>query len=424
MPLDFFESGVANGAIQLANEKIRDLQQAAISEKWDATTAKYTIKEQDDYGLDTYHDIEVWIDYATQMTTRGLVNGDDFRKLMFESIDHPVKKGLYYQFDENYWLTYFTDKYSSLDVDIGVRRCNNVLKIVDPENGSIFCIPCVVDYDMTAPSVQVASSILTPNSHAIIKVQGNADTHRLFKLNTRYILGGRPFKLLAFQNTLINKELADKSTYLELDLFLDELHAKDDIENQVAYNGQYDYTIEIDAHDMELVNGATGTLNASVSLNGQEVNRQIVWESLSPDVVFIDEAGNYKVLGQEGTSCDIIAYIDGNPDVFAEVNIAVRSAETLKAKVIIEPSFDVVRQYETIEFEVKASYGSKIYSPDITDVEVDNRYLAIKKSGDRYELTGLNIAPETQLLKVHVKNSEPEFESNCELPIEVVSMMG
>lgn len=244
MAFNFFENGLLSGAIQEPNEYFRDLQQAAIDQEWEVTSARYTIKEQSDFGSDVYNDVEVWIDNVVGMTSRGMSNGDDFRRLIFQDINHPVRKGLYYKFDESTYITYFTDEYASLVKDIGVRRCNNALRIIDPESGKIFSAPCVIDYDMTSPAEQVGRYILTPNNHATIMVQGNSDTLRLFKINTRYILGGRPFKLLAYQNALIDKAVAPNPTLLYLDLYLDEIHSGDDIENQIADNSSIDYPID------------------------------------------------------------------------------------------------------------------------------------------------------------------------------------
>ena len=84
--------------------------------------------------------------------------------------------------------------------------------------------------------------LLTPNNHATVMVQGNADTIRLFKLNTRYILGGRPFKLWAYQNALNPNLSTDYDTLLYLDLYLDEEHDGDDIANQLADNSSMDYS--------------------------------------------------------------------------------------------------------------------------------------------------------------------------------------
>lgn len=431
MDLPFFENGLKNGAIQTPNDYFRDQQQAAIDQQWDCTSAKYTIKQQADFGSDVYNDIEVWIDYVVGLGSRGTTNGDDFRQLIFRDINYQVKRGLYYQFDGNTWIVYFSDEYSSLSKDAGVRRCNNVMRIIDPENGSIFSIPCVVDYDMTSPSQQVSSYIITPNNHATIMVQGNADTLRLFKLNTRYILGGRPFKLLAYQNALIDKSIAPIPTLLYLDLYLDELHANDDIANQLADNGDYQYAIEIDSVDMELTNGAVGSLTASISLNGEEVNRQIVWSSNDSNIVTIDSQGNYQVVGTEGQSCTITATLQGNSSVTASIKISVVGTESLQAKIIIEPTFSKIRQYETVEFTVKANYGSQLYEPsDVVislsenNIVLSNQYLSIQNVRGNYQIMGLQIAPTLQTLYVSVQNDTPAFTATGKFQIEVTSMMG
>lgn len=431
MALPFFVNGLSNGAIQKPNDYFRDQQQAAIDQQWDYTSAKYTIKEQEDFGSNVYNEIEVWIDYVVGLGSRGTTNGDDFRQLIFRDINYEVKRGLYYQFDGNYWITYFSDEYASLSKDAGVRRCNNVMRIIDPENGSIFSIPCVVDYDMTSPSVQVSSYILTPNNHATIMVQGNADTLRLFKLNTRYILGGRPFKLLAYQNALIDESISTTPTLLYLDLYLDELHANDDIVNQLADNGEYQYTVEIDSADMELINGATGSLTASVSLNGEEVNRNVVWDSSNVEVVTIDYGGNYRVVGNDGQSCIITATLKGNKDVSASIQVNVVEIESLQSKIIIEPVFNKIRQYKTISFTVKVSYGSQLYEPNNVilslsqdSIVLNNQYLSIQNNQDNYQITGLQITPMLQTLYVSIQNDDPAFTAVGQFQIEVTSMMG
>lgn len=431
MPLPFFENGLSSGAIQTPNNYFRDQQQAAIDQNWDCTSAKYTIKQQADFGSNVYNDIEVWIDYVVGLGSRGTTNGDDFRQLIFRDINYQVKRGLYYQFDGNYWIVYFSDEYSSLSKDAGVRRCNNAMRIVDPENGSIFSIPCVIDYDMTSPSQQVSSYIITPNNHATVMVQGNSDTLRLFKLNTRYIFGGRPFKLLAYQNALIDDSIATTPTLLYLDLYLDEIHAEDDIANQLADNSAYVYTIEIDSMNMELINGATGSLTASVSLNGEEVNREIVWSSSDLNIVSIDSNGNYQVVGTNGQSCIITAMLQGNNNVTSSIQINVVESEVLQAKVILEPVFDNIRQYESIDFNVQASYGGQIYNPNTitlslsqNNIVTSNEYLLIKDNKGIYQITGVQISPSPQTLYVTVTNDSPAFNVQEEFQINVVSMFG
>lgn len=432
MALPFFENGLSNGIIQTPNDYFRDQQQAAIDQQWDCTSAKYTIKQQADFGSDVYNDIEVWIDYVVGLGSRGTTNGDDFRQLIFRDINYQVKRGLYYQFDGNTWIVYFSDEYSSLSKDAGVRRCNNVMRIVDPENGSIFSIPCVIDYDMTSPSQQVSSYIITPNNHATVMVQGNADTLRLFKLNTRYMFNGRPFKLLAYQNALDYSLTYQSPTLLYLDLYLDEIHNQDDIENGLAYNGDYKYSIQIDSNDMELTNGSTGTLNTTILLNGEEVIRNVVWSASDPTVVNIDNNGNYQVIGDVGTQTIIQAMLENNTSIFSQIIIKVVDTESIQPNILIVPSFDKIRQYESIAFNIEVMYGSNLIN-ELTNVQISlspdsillsNQYLTITQEESQYVISANSISPTPQILYITVQNTTPSFQVTEQFTLNVVSMFG
>ena len=431
MSLPYFENALNSGYLQSPNDYFRDLQQAAIDNLFDCTSARYTIQEQDAIGASTYHDIDVWLDYIVGTTSSGVKNGQDFTQLMFRDIDHPVFQGLYYIFDNNYHISYFYNKYDGLEKALAVRRCNNAMRIVDPENGSVFSIPCVIDYDMTSPSQQVSSYVITPNNHATVMVQGNADTLRLFKLNTRYIFNGRPFKLLAYQNAILYDLQNQVPTLLYLDLYLDEIHDKDDIENGVAYNGEYDYAIQIDADDMELTNGSSGTLAATVTLNGVEAERNVLWESSNPEVVTINIGGQYQVVGDFGASATITAILDGNTNVASSITIQVVDEQAVQPLVTINPTFNKIRQYESIAFSVEAVYGSVVVVPETIQISLaqenqvlSNQYLTITQSGSQYIITANAIAPDPQILYVTVQNNSPSFQTIQQFTLNVVSMLG
>ena len=230
----------------LPNDYYRDLIQEFISSQWDNTSAKTpenggAILEQAAIGSSEYNVIEAWVKPTVASTTTGMKDSADFLQFIFKDITHTAPRGLLYQFDNNYWLVHDSGKFDGLPKSVGVRRCNNYMRIKDGE--SVFSIPCIVDYDMGSPSVQVSTPIITPNNHAVVMVQGNDDTFRLFKYNTRYMLGGRPFKLYAWQNA-VNADGITKPTLLYLDLYLDEAHAGDNIDNQLADNGSTDYPMD------------------------------------------------------------------------------------------------------------------------------------------------------------------------------------
>lgn len=236
MAFSFFENALAANVNPLPDEMYRNQQQEFINMMWDNTTAVVTMKEQSAIGSNEYNDIEVWIDSTVSDTTTGLKDTRDFNKIVYKDITHSVKRGLMYVFDNNYWLVHAYTEYNGVVQSSGIRRCNNMLKMIDPKNGSVFSIPCCVDYDMSAPSLQVSRYINTSNNHAVVMVQGNDDTIRLFKTNTRFLLSGRPFKLLGYQNAVTYDLTNDIDTLLYLDLFLDEIHAGDNLETGIADN--------------------------------------------------------------------------------------------------------------------------------------------------------------------------------------------
>ena len=428
--LPYFENSLNSGYLQNPNDYFKDLQQAAIDGLFDCTSAKYTVQEQDAIGVSTYHDIDVWLDYIVGTTSTGLKSGIDFTQLMFRDIDHETIQGLYYIFDNNYHISYFYNRYDGLEKALAVRRCNNAMRIVDPENGSIFSIPCVIDYDMTSPSQQVSSYIITPNNHATVMVQGNADTLRLFKLNTRYMFNGRPFKLLAYQNAIWQDLKNQTPTLLYLDLYLDELHDKDDIVNGLAYNGEYNYTIQINASDMDLLIGSQGILTAIVTLNGQEVERNVVWQSSSPSVK-INNQGEYQVTGNIGDNVIIGAVLQGNIAVMDTINIVIVENENIQPLIYLNPNFDKIRQYDTIDFSVDVIYGSTLIIPDniqislsANEIILSNQYLTILQSGSQYIIKANAIALDPQILYITVQNTSPSFQTTEQFTLNVVSMFG
>lgn len=424
--LPFFNNALNSGMTPQPNDMYRNLQQAFISQQYDNTTALHCIQEQLVIGSNEYNEVEAWVVPIVEDSTTGRKAGRDFAKLLFENLNHVLTMGLYYQFDNNYWLTYFFNDFTTVEKDISVRRCNNYLRIIDPLNGSLFSAPCTVDYDMSSPSVQVTSNILTPNNHATVMVQGNATTIRLFQTNTRYILGGRPFKLTGYQNAMMQDGDSNYPTLLYLDLYLDEIHAADNLELQIADNGVYNYVVSINSDNMELANGSSGSLTANVSLNGLEVDRTVLWSSSDASVVTVNSAGAYKIVGEIGSTANIVATLSGNANVVSEISVTVVDVAEVVATVIIEPLFDVIREYETITFEVSAFYNGVEYSPSETSVLLNGEdgYLSVVKNGNVYELTCLKRAVMPQLISVSVSNVAPVFEAETSIAIQCVSMMG
>ena len=424
MALRFFNNIISNRIDTTPDTVYRDLQQEFVNLQWDNTTALYIVKEEEAIGSDVYTDLEVWLVPTVADTSTGLKDTRDFNKLIFRDINHKVKRGLMYQFDDCYWIVHSYSEYDGVVQDCGIRRCNNVLKIIDPENGGVFAIPCVVDYDMAASTVKVTKYILTPNNHAVIMVQGNEDTLRLFKTNTRYMLSGRPFKLYGYQNAVGYDMNNPYSTLLYLDLYLDEFRDGDNLEEGIAENGEYNYSISIDSDDLILTENSIGKLSATVLLNGKEVIRPIKWESSNSKIISIDENGEYEVKGKIDDSATISTILDGNKMVSDSIDITIGTPED-SIDILLNPSFDKIRQYSTINFNIDVYFNRILITDNLTiSCTTDSEILTIFKNEDFYSLKSDGISANKQYININVSCTEPVFEKSINIPIDAVSMLG
>lgn len=427
MSLRFFKNNVQNNLIPSPPTLYEDLQQEFINLEWDNTAVIRKVEEQAAIGSDIYNEIEVWVDATIADTTTGLKDTFDFLKFIFKDITHQVKRGQMYKFDNNYWIVHSYTPYDGLAQSCGVRRCNNFLRIVDPLNGGIVSFPCIIDYDMSSPSAQTSRYIITPNNHAVVMVQGNELSHRLLKTNSRFILGGRPFKLLAYQNAIEDDIDTPDNTLMYLDLYLDEIHDKDDIINKIAENGVYDYDITVNTENMDLLESSQGNIQAFVLLNNELVERELIWESKNENVIIIDNNGNYIVKGFNGEETDIQVSLKGNKDIYKIVHIII--TDTITPSLIIDPIFNIIKQYEEITFTVKVEYGGTIYSEfdsiNVSLSSTSNDYCSLVDNFDgSYTLIGEKISSKSLSLNISVLNSSPEFNLNNILYFNIVSMIG
>lgn len=430
MNLPFFENGIDNGYIKSPDAQYRELQQAFQDEQWDNTTARHLLEEQDKFGPLTFHKVEAWLGPVVGMTSTGLKNGDDFLKVIFRDINHECTRGRYYRFNDQYWIGDFTDEFDSVQKSMSIRRCNNFLQRIDPENGAIFSIPCVVDYDMTSPSIQVSRYVITPNNCAHVMVQGNEDVLRLFTLNTRVILSGRPFKLYSYQNALQASLSNEIPNMIYMDFYLDEIHDGDDLVNQIADNGKFDYRVKITSENVTAKIGSTDTLKATVALNGEPVSRQIIWKSSDVTVVPIEANGTYRALGNPGDTAVITATLYGNEKVQDNITVTIGEGETTPPVTVIVNNLPTqICQYENIDVQVVVWYLGDEYSDtlscSLTLGANGDQYIGVQQiSPNTFRLTGLKIANELLTLNVEVENISPSFSATTTAYIRAVSMLG
>lgn len=417
------------------NDYYRELEQAFISSQYDNTTVLHCIQEQDiinnqeDYYQNfTFSKVQAWITTVVgQTTSTGSKTGRDFLRLIFEDINHPKLEGRYYLINDEYYLSYFDNRLVDVDANLSVRRCNQWMKIVDPLTGAIYQIPAIVDYDMSAPSNRVSNDIITPNNHAVVKVQQNAMTDRLFVTNARFILGGRAFKITGMQNAtnqFINNNL---TSLMEIDLFLDEIWEKDNLIDGVAYNGEYNYQLEIPVSTIELTQESSGQNHAVVLLNGEEVTRVVNWSSSNENVIVVDEMGQYQVVGSVGDTAEITAQLYGNVNVFATIGVTIVNEQIIKPEIVLDPMFTSIREGETINVVVKVFYNGALVVPDVVELSVGsniNNYMNYIQNNNIFTFTCLHRYSEIVTLTFSASSINPLYAVDKTIQIKLTSLLG
>jgi len=252
------------------SEMFKDDLEAAINEHWGEQVNRYVIEEEIVKGEFKFQEIECNIAHVIDTATGQYKNGEDWRSISFKELDHSVERGRFYKFNDNYWITTFTDEFNQITKDVVVRRCNNTLYYNDKS------IPCIIDYEASSSNPLTSETLLTPNSNITIIVQGNQDT-LAFDLNQKFMIGNsvkkRPYKIINYVDYLQNgiEDTSVPLVYMTLQLV--QKSSDDEIEEKPKVESY----IKIEPEITEILQGRTITLNASVWVDGVQVEQLITY---------------------------------------------------------------------------------------------------------------------------------------------------
>jgi len=329
---------------QTPNEYYRGLNQETINSTWTNTTQLRTIKEQAYPFSNTYIEYEAWIDTVSDISVNTTKVIGDYIGIMFKDIDHALNhRGQKYLYkpdgiSENVYLCY--DKLNPLTQvpDFKAIRCNNHLTMLG-SNGEIIKEPCSIGYEITATNNNTTKDATVAQRRMVLIVQGNENTSNI-KLNQRFIFQHKQaYKVTEF-NVLnqedYNDEVATMYTfYIEWSGIL----PSDNLELNLADYYTTVYSLNINSTDLSLVNGSTGQLTSTVTLNGTtQSGTPLKWSTSNSDVVKIDQLGNYQVVGLSGSTAVITCCIDGNDTVSDTINLNVVSSTTSIKEIKISPN--------------------------------------------------------------------------------------
>ncbi|MCQ2077833.1 MAG: hypothetical protein MJZ20_12550 [Bacteroidaceae bacterium] len=345
MALTFFENFIDNVAQAPADREL-DAVNAYVDSQWHDSTLWHKVEQETYIGSFKFECIEVWLNTVSDFTNNIIKNASDFRRLMFKDNRTEVERGRYYKFHKNYWLVYEDTTEEHPYAEVLVRRCNNVAKWIDYETGRIIEQPCVLEYDLSATNPKVDKDIITQNSSLTLVLQGNEYTHRL-KPNQRFIFNGVAYKYIAINNYMQNNYVDEGVHLLWLDIDRDIEKPTDDLINNIADRFEYNFVVDIQGAPIERTDGFSGQLVANVMLNGEKIDKSVVWSSNK--FATIDQDGNYTLKGDAGDVAQITATFGSFSHT---VNIDIVDFVVAQTDLIMSPFVNFVREGETAEFDV------------------------------------------------------------------------
>lgn len=373
------------------HQRYTEHMQALINNRWkNSTQTSFKVWQEEPYASGEWKRTQVSIDTAIDIGT-GFKKGDDFKVFSHRDISKEIALGTMFKSERDYWLTINTNAYASTINSCEVRRCNNTLKWINPENGFVHKQMCCVDYEYSSPQPSKDKDVVVASGHIFVLVQGN-DLTRSLRKNQRFIFNGQAFKLMAWQTLLNDEANKENSNLLYLDLYLDLEKPSDDLVHNVADANDYVYSIDIDPDFVEQVNGFEGKVSATVELNGEVVDRELVWSGNKH--VEVNEDGTYKLIGNVGDEAIISVHIDGNPDLVESHTITIVDSLQDNYEIVVSPMFDEVRQKLPQAFSVYL-YNNGVRLDDAVDCQVsglDTSYYSFIQNDHDFELSAKKIS--------------------------------
>ena len=343
-----------------------------------APTYYEDVEEEDSFGSQTYHKINVRVNNLVDAKTGQRVN-DDFKKLIFEDIHYMPPIGTRYKFNNNIWIVFSTDNVKTDTASVYVRRCNNTLNTQD-EYGNIHQEPCYVDYSLTETQIFKEYSIDIPRGRIVIYCQLNQYTDDI-NVNTRFIIGDDAYKVRV-RDRFDRRETFDKSSIhlLRFQLDYDNIAEDDNLELQIAnYKKLYSFDV---TNEIINVAGTSGKIDCKVLLNNEVVdNVTPVFESSDSSVgrIINETEGTYQLL--RAGECEFKCTLKENENI--EFNIKVIVKNSIEDDAItnkISPNINYIKLNNIQEYSI-----FEYVNGEITDTKFEiNFYNVPKRNYDCY----------------------------------------
>ena len=226
--------------------------QHKINAEWDYRYNKIHFEEEKVFGSEIFYPTEAVLTNVYSDTLKKVLS-DDWKRLTFRDIKHPLKLGQRFKFaldlsqeekDKSIWIIINQNTLSATASCI-IRRCDATLNMISSDKTQYHYEPCIIEDDFKVINTYYDISVNTPQAQIYAILQYNDYTKKI-KVNHRFILGETDiedrennlvFKVKAvnkFKSTATYDEKRNSLVMLALDR--DNIGDDDDLVNRVTAN--------------------------------------------------------------------------------------------------------------------------------------------------------------------------------------------
>lgn len=307
------------------NNYYLDAKQKKINREWKYRYNVVDIEEENIFGSEKFDPVEVVIQTVYDINQK-TVSSDDWKKLIFKDIQHPVTTGKRYRFSTDYfgpnvkdidksiWLTINTNKTAPTQ-GVLIRKCDSFFTIPSIDGSDIHYEPVALDADFKYINFYSDMSITVPQAEIYAVMQYNQYTKNI-KINHRFLIG--PANIEDREDNLIFKVKAVRkfqaeSTYdlnsiplVFLALERSSVDPNDDFETRImSQNSTYKFDKDVNQKD-----DTTEDIIDDNNIIHDYYIKLISDENLINDRILLNSKCNFSCFVYDGSNKNINVPID------------------------------------------------------------------------------------------------------------------
>lgn len=266
-----------------------------LSEAYINNTQRYidnTFKESPNLKKAIHLGKEIDVRFTSSKRINNLTGAtSNYKKVLFQDLKYHTRIGDYIEFDNSHWI--IIDKDDNLRNSVTIEKCNYALKWKDKFN-KIHSMPCYAE-NATFYSLGVKfDEINTPDLKLKVIMPWNEETQYLY-LGQRFLFHKRSAYMIT---SLDYTQVSQTNCHGTLGILMTQKGAsilsKDDLDNDLAYNGSLDYDLSIKEDVLSLSIGDILQLNPILYVDNQLQNNndyEYEWDIDNEEKAHIDDNG-------------------------------------------------------------------------------------------------------------------------------------